>query len=1039
MRSNICGRRSSFFFLLLSCSILTFQISYAAGSGTIKGRILAKATGNILSGANIVVKNTSLGAASDLDGKYIIHNVPEGKQTLRISYIGYLSITVDVDIVANKELEQDFSLSAQAVAGETVVIRGQAQGQLAAINEQLSSNRIINVVSSEKMRELPDANLAESIGRLPGVSLGRTAGEADKVIIRGLDAKFNKVTIEGVPMVSTSGGRASGNGVPSGMGGSNYSDRSIDLSLIGDDLVKAVEVSKSLRADMDADAIGGTINLTLKEAPEGFNYDVQGNGAYNRLTENYKNYKISGNVSNRFFGNAIGLRLQLHAEDKALPSQQFNAGYDGVTTNTIKDPATGIVSVELIRKTNSSRYTVDEMGRKRYGGSIIMDYKSDFVDLILLNLYSQKNDHDKRYDMNVNFQATGDNLFSRYYTVSDFKTEERTHSLQSKFRFFGTELKTSLSYTKGNYSNPGVGFPFMEVNTPNLFGPDDFTFADPASLIAKAGSDNPNNTALRNIDYIDNSLKDNTYDVKADYNVPFKLSDVFSGKISLGGKYHEFDRSNRGTSTYYNMEWGGSVDRKMAFVKWLTDNIDPRASEYGVDAERGVIGLTFMNYGYMPPEFLNGKYKLDSWGYDIGLLKRVADAWYDLKSGANYIDGAQSYNSDYDETEKLGAGYLMGEFNVGSRLTIIPGLRYEDLRGTYEAYAVYTNNSNQDGLQGQAPIWRTISASHGNYFPSATVKFKASENVQFLGAYYRSATRPEFSALSPLIDYPTVGNLNASSNPFLKPAFAQNFDVGASLFSNKIGLFTVNVYYKELEDLIYSIPGYKPYLRRDIINAPADMLDRLPGLAYFDSTWFKVINQNATTSIPINNPEKAIVRGIEFSWQTRLWYLPGVLSGIVLDLNVALIDSKTNYPYFQTVNWDTIWNAAHTRPVKINTREAYKTRSGALTNQPKAIYNAILGWDYKGFSSRVSARYQQKTLTSLDSKYSLADSYYDNVLLIDVALKQRIVENVAVFASFTNVNSHVDDYYYASPKGNLSTSSQTYGLNAQFGVSYSLK
>jgi TonB-dependent receptor len=670
-----------------------------------------------------------------------------------------------------------------------------------------------------------------------------------------------------------------------------------------------------------------------------------------------------------------------------------------------------------------------------------MDYKSDFVDLILLNVYSQKKDHDRRYDINVNFQATGDNLFSKYYSISDFTTEQRTHSLQSKFKFLGTELKTSLSYTKGNYNNPGYGFPFMECNTDNPFFPEDFVFGDPGALIdtsiARGVSNNPDHTFLRNLDRTDNELKDKTYDAKVDYTVPFKLSDNLSGKISLGGKYHEINRKNKGKSLYYNMEWGGSVGRKMIFVDWLTKNVNPRASEYGVDPERGVSGLTFMDHGYTPPEFLNGRYKLDSWGYDIDLLDRVANDWWNLKSAAYYVDGAQSYNSIYDETEKLGAGYLMGEFNIGSNLTLVPGLRYEELRGTYAAYAVYTNNTNQDGLAGSPkPTWRTINTTRANYFPSVNVKYKASQNIQFMGAYYKSASRPDFSALSPLVDYPPTGDLNASSNPYVKPTLAQNGDFGASLFSNTIGLFTVNVYYKDIKDLLYSIPGYKPYKRGDIIDAPEDMLDRLPELAYFDSTWFSSVNKNATTTIPINNPEKALIRGLEFSWQTHFWYLPGVLSGIVLDVNVALINSKCTYPYFQTVHVDTIWNEKHTRITGYIDKEKYRTRSGALINQPKAVYNVILGWDYLGFSSRVSMRYQQKTLTSLDSKYSLADAYYDNVVLVDIALKQRISKNFAVFANAMNVNSHVDDFYYAAPTRNLPTSGQTYGRNVQFGLSY---
>jgi TonB-dependent receptor len=1024
----------------LACAFVTMmlimtQSLFAQESGSLKGRVLDKETGDALVGANVVVMNTSLGAGADLDGKFIIYRVPVGKRTLKISYIGYKPITVDVTIAENTTLEQDFRLAAGVLTGETVVITAQARGQLSSINEQLSSNKIVNVVSAEKMRELPDANLAESIGRLPGVSLGRTAGEADKVVVRGLSSQFNKVTIEGVPMVSTSGGLAGGN---TNNGSSNYSDRSIDLSMISDDLVKGVELSKSLRADMDADALGGTINLTLKQAPSELHHDIQITGGYNALTKYWKNYKVSGSVSDRFLDDAIGVRLQLNAQDKTLPSQQFNGGYDGVSTQSKIDPATGKAVSSLIRKTNSSRLTVDNLDRKRYGGSVILDYESNFVDLIFFNLYNQKKDHDERYDNNINFQATGDNLFSKLYGFSDFKTEERTHSLQSKFKFQGTELSTSLSYSKANYSNPGYDFPFMQLGTPSLFGANAFTFADPKSLMATAGDNNPANMYLRNLDITDNSLNDNTYDARVDYHIPFKLSDAFSGKMSVGGKYHEFSRSNNGTSQYFNMEWGGSAPRQQAFIAWLKQNVNPAASMSGVNLNHGITGLYFMDSKYTPPKFLNGDYKLDTWGYDMALLRSVGERYYQANGSGYYLDGAQSYNSDYDETEKLAAGYLMGEFNVGSELTIVPGVRYEELKGNYSAYVVYTNNNNQNGLAGQKPVWRSIPTTHVNYFPSVNIKYKATENVQLMGAYYRSAARPEFSALSPLVDYPVNGNVNASSNPYLKPAIATNFDVGASLFSNDIGLFSVNLFYKEIKDFVYSMPSYMPYKRGDIVEAPSDMLDRLPTISYFDTAWFgQTGNQSLTTTIPINNPEKAFVRGIECSWQTHLWYLPGVLSGIVLDLNFSLMNSSAYYPYFDgnTVIKDSSWNGSHTIQ-KFTYYQAYRTRAGSLTNMPKATYNVIAGWDYLGFSSRVSFRYQQTTLTSLDSKYSLADSYYDNVLLLDISLKQKVIGNLSVFANLTNVNSHVDDYYYTSPNGNLSTSSQTYGLNGQFGFSY---
>jgi TonB-dependent receptor len=1014
---------------ILTFSMLLMLFGSIFGQSTLKGVVTDSLTHDKLIGASVVLVGTSQGVATNLDGEYKIPNVSEGTYNIKVSYIGYETKTISISFKSSGTREILVELTTKRVEGKTIVVTAQAQGQLAAINEQLSSNNIVNIVSADKMKELPDANIAESIGRLPGVSLDRTNGEADKVIIRGLSAQFNKVTIEGIPMVSTSGGLAAGN---TNFGSSNYSDRSIDLSMLADDLVKGVEVSKSLRANMDADAIGGTINLTLKQAPMGFHYDAEAIGGYNDLISSWRNYKISGSLSNRFFDNTIGVRLQLSAEDKALPSQQFNASYDGVSPNSSTDPLTGKSVYSLIRNTNSARLTVDNLDRKRYGGSVIFDYESDLVDVLFFNTYIQKKDHDEKEDNSFNFEALGDGLYTKLYSVSDFTTEERTHSLQSKFKLWGSELNASLSYTKGDYHNPGYDFPFLQSSTPSPYKATGLIYANPSNLINIAGADNPANFYLQALDRTDNSLNDNDYDAKIDYTIPFKLSNSFSGKISFGGKYHDFDRNNMGTSQDYGIA-SAIGSHAVSILNYVKEYANPNANNITV---YGISGENFMQTNYLAPTFLNGDYKLDNWAYNMGLLEKVGSGFFPGNMLSYYVNGPQSYNSTYNMDEKLYAGYAMGELNIGPDLTIVPGIRWEEVQGAYGAYVVYTNDSNPNGLQGIAPIWRIIDVTHVNFFPSVNVKYKANENIQLMGAYYSSVARPNFSDVSPLIDYSTNGSINASSNPYLKPATAQNLDLGASLFSNTIGLFAVNLFYKEIKDLPYSIPSYMPGKKSLINNAPADMLNRLPGSAYFDSTFLKSYPA-ATTNIPINNPENAYIRGIELSWQTHLWYLPGVLSGIVLDLNLSLMNSQTYYPYFDDASEvkDTIWNANHTRVKNIEYYQAYRTRKGSVLNQPKALYNAIIGWDYLGFSSRVSFRFQQITLTGLDAKFSLADTYYDNVLIVDISLKQKIFENFAIFTNFTNIGSHIDNYYYSSTIGKLPTSSQTYGFNAQFGVS----
>ena len=164
---------------------------FAAETGTLKGKVVDAQTGDPLPGANIVIKEIFHGTASGLDGEFVLTNVPVGTNTVTISYLGYQEQEITVEFSANETKTIEVKLQVLTIMGEEAVITAQAYGQRAAINQQLASNVVTNVVSSEKIEELPDANAAEAIGRLPGISLKRNSGEANQVVIRGLSPKYN--------------------------------------------------------------------------------------------------------------------------------------------------------------------------------------------------------------------------------------------------------------------------------------------------------------------------------------------------------------------------------------------------------------------------------------------------------------------------------------------------------------------------------------------------------------------------------------------------------------------------------------------------------------------------------------------------------------------------------------------------------------------------------------------------------------------------------------------------------------------------------
>ena len=183
--------------VFLFCSQALLASASGSSSGTIEGLVRDSQTGDPLPGANITIVKTSMGASSNVDGKYSIRDVPAGSYTLRATYVGYMEKQVTIQVKEGETLKHDFKLVSVTVEGEEVVVTAQAQGQKEAINQQLASMPVVNVVSRARIQELPDVNAAESVSRLPGVSLIRTGGEGSKVVIRGLSPSTTRSPLKG--------------------------------------------------------------------------------------------------------------------------------------------------------------------------------------------------------------------------------------------------------------------------------------------------------------------------------------------------------------------------------------------------------------------------------------------------------------------------------------------------------------------------------------------------------------------------------------------------------------------------------------------------------------------------------------------------------------------------------------------------------------------------------------------------------------------------------------------------------------------------
>ena len=173
--------------LLKSFSLLfVFYLNtLLAQTASIKGTVIDSVSKDILQGANIILIGSGFGTATEKEGKFTLHNIPPGKYSVKVSFVGYKAKEFEVILTANRTLEILIKLIPVSVEGQTVTVTSQAVGQNEAINRQLNSEQIKNVVSSSRIQELPDMNAADVASRLPGVSLIRNGGEGAEIVIRG--------------------------------------------------------------------------------------------------------------------------------------------------------------------------------------------------------------------------------------------------------------------------------------------------------------------------------------------------------------------------------------------------------------------------------------------------------------------------------------------------------------------------------------------------------------------------------------------------------------------------------------------------------------------------------------------------------------------------------------------------------------------------------------------------------------------------------------------------------------------------------------
>src|SRR5215475_13567594 len=289
--------RSRLVFRLLSVGILAAMSALTAAAQSEKGTIGGKVSdslGAILQGAEIPVEPTDAYAVSDTLGNFFVNNLTPGHYTVTVSYLGFAPFTKEVDVVAGQTANIEANLSLSSVNTQVLVTAERAAGEAEAINRERSADNVVQILPADVIRSLPNANMADAIGRLPSVSLERDEGEGKYVQVRGTEPRLTNTTIDGINIPSPESGV-----------------RQIKFDAIPADLVESVEINKTLQANMDADGIGGSVNLVTKTASERPTISLSGMGGYMPILGGRGQVETTGTVGQRFgsqkkFGVLVG-------------------------------------------------------------------------------------------------------------------------------------------------------------------------------------------------------------------------------------------------------------------------------------------------------------------------------------------------------------------------------------------------------------------------------------------------------------------------------------------------------------------------------------------------------------------------------------------------------------------------------------------------------------------------------------------------------------------------------------------------------------
>ncbi len=815
----------------LCLAIVAATAASSAVAGDLIGRVSDTRGETGISGAAVELPGLNRRTTTDSSGTFRVGDLPAGEHQVILRYPGAETYIGKVEVATEGTVRFEARLQPAVGYTEEMLIIGQRAAQASALSQQRQADTISSFLTRDAIGQFPDQNVTEAVRRLSGVSVQNDQGEGRFIVLRGLDPNLNSASVNGVRIMAPE------------------SDiRAVALDVVPAELVESIELQKSLIPEMDADAIGGAIDIRTTSALDrkGPFLSVTGSGSYNDLVEEWS--PKFGVDASTVINDRIGISVGLSYFERSL-------GSDNMESDDWTDED-GIVYAESLE---FREYIID---RTRIGATLGLDFVvNDTTTLYARGVYSEFEDYEFRYSTELDFgdaapvsggadsatfNLSGDEELEVVRAIKDRKETQTIESYQ-----FGGE--TFVNRWSFEYQ---AAYTHAEEYEP--FNPDTTDFARTYEAGELALTQRATASDIIRLDIASGSLA--AFTDASSYE--FDQVEIVNGKA-------EDDEYSVRLDVGREMDAGtGVLELKTGFRgRWREKNDDLNLGIYDGFEGSGDFLLSQVVGGVDYP--LNPIEPVALPGPTRDLLGNLSN--FELNEAETLFENEAA---SYEVEETILAGYLQARYENGP-LRIIGGLRVEatdnEVLGNrvelVEEGATVNGEVLGDDTTFVTPV--RFTKSDTQYLPSINLRYEASEDLILRAAAYASMFRPNMKDLAPrfIVEQDDGDEREGEfGNPDLEPFTAQNFDAGVEWYFAENAVLQAGVFYKSIDDFIF----------RSILED-----------VDFNGVF---VNEGV---IPLNG-DTADVTGFELNYQNALVGLPAPFDGLIVGANYTYVDTEAD-------------------------------------------------------------------------------------------------------------------------------------------------